>query len=268
MAMVYRRVSAFIGSPMACVFPMPLNIDFVRQQLPDRNLRYFDRIDTTMREAVGFPVGTAVIAEEQTAGQGRHGNGWHSEKGLGLYLSIVLPREPAPALTMALGIATADAITSASGVTCDLRWPNDVMIGNRKAAGILTQLVDSAAIAGIGVNVNHERFPAHLAQEATSLRIESGKKQSREQLLIALLPAVDRYVQMLIDEGPPIVLDLFSRRSSYASGKRVTVRQGGSVLQGTTAGLNDSGFLVVRMDDGSDEIILAGGVRAVSAGRG
>src|SRR6185436_7554529 len=205
---------------------MPLNIDFVRQHLPGRNLRYFDRIDTTMREAVGFPAGTAVIAEQQTAGQGRHGHSWHSEKGLGLYLSIVLPRESAPALTMALALATAEAITTTTGITCDLRWPNDVMAGNRKTAGILAQLVDSAAIAGIGVNVNQQVFPANLAEEATSLRIESGKEQSRAQLLIALLPAVDRHVQLLVEEGPSAILDRFSTHSTYATGKRVTVRQG------------------------------------------
>src|SRR5262249_22701286 len=120
---------------------------------------------------------------------------------------------------------------------------------------------------GIGVNVNQTSFPGELAEEATSLRIESGHMHSREELLIALLPAVDRYVERLIDDGPSAVIDPFSLRSSYASGKRVTVRQGGAVLQGTTAGLNDAGFLVVRMDDGSDQVILAGGVRAVSAGR-
>ena len=73
---------------------------------------------------------------------------------------------------------------------------------------------------------------------------------------------MDRYVERLIDEGPSAILDLFSLRSSYASGKRVTVRQGDAVLSGTTAGLNVDGFLVIRKDDGSDEIILAGGVRA------
>jgi hypothetical protein len=72
--------------------------------------------------------------EEQTAGQGRHGHIWHSEKGSGLYLSVVLPRESTPALTMALGLATAEAITTSTRVACDLRWPNDIMIGNRKAA--------------------------------------------------------------------------------------------------------------------------------------
>src|SRR5258706_14985134 len=142
---------------------MLLDIESVRRQLPGRDLRYFDSIDTTMLEAtrlaeLGCPSGTAVIAEEQTAGQGRHGHAWRSEKGLGIYCSILLrpelPRDAVPTLTMALGLAAAEAIYAAAGLACDLRWPNDVMIGDKKIAGILAQLVDSAAIAGLGINVN------------------------------------------------------------------------------------------------------------------
>src|SRR5882762_8689984 len=105
---------------------MSLDIHQVRSQLPTRELHYFETIDTTMREAAaraaaGAAPGTTVIAEEQTAGQGRHGHTWHSEKGQGLYLSILLhPKQTAaPTLTMALGLATAEAITSATALPCD-----------------------------------------------------------------------------------------------------------------------------------------------------
>jgi len=254
---------------------MPLDIQSLRSHLPTRELHYFDTIDTTMREAAaaaaaGAPTGTTILAEEQTAGQGRQGHTWHSEKSSGLYLSIILrPRQAAapPTLTMALGLAIAEAITNSTGLPCDLRWPNDVMINNKKAAGILAQLTESAAIAGIGINVNHSQFPPELQLEATSLRLESGHTQSREHLLLELLPAIDRYAALLADHGPDPILELFTTRSTYATGKRVVVRQGESLLRGTTAGLNAAGFLVVRKDDGSDEIILAGGVRAASAGR-
>src|SRR2546430_17443480 len=136
---------------------MPLNTASVHGPLQNRVLRSFDSIDTTMREAAGCPAGTVVIAEEQTAGQGRHGHKWHSEKGSGLYLSVVLPREPAPALTLALGLATAEAITTTTGIPCDLRWPNDVMIGHRKAAGIREQPVEPAAsvVTSAHVKPNH-----------------------------------------------------------------------------------------------------------------
>ncbi len=251
---------------------MPLDIDQIRATLPNRDLRHFASLDTTMREtaalaAQGAASGTAVIAEEQTAGQGRHGHAWHSAPGLGLYVSILLrpdlPASSAPTLTIALGLATQEAISAATGLACDLRWPNDIMVNGKKVAGILAQLIDGAAIAGIGVNCNHTVFPDYLAAEATSLRLESGREQSRERILIDLLPAVDRYAAVLAERGPGPILDLFSRRSSYASGKRVVV----GAISGTTVGLTESGFLVIRKDDGSDEIVLAGGVRAVSAGR-
>ncbi len=256
---------------------MAFDLEFVKSKLPGRRLVYFDTVDTTMREAAaicssGAPSGTAVIASEQLAGVGRHGHTWHSERNNGLYVSIVLrpslPAQSTPTLTLALGLAALDAIQEACGIACDLRWPNDVMAGEKKTAGILAQLGESSAIAGIGVNVNHERFPPDLAEEATSLRLASGREQSRERILVALLPAADRYVSTLETRGPEPILAEFSRRSSYASGKRVSVERGDSLVWGTTAGVTDAGFLVVRKDDGTDEIILAGGVRAAGARRG
>jgi len=248
----------------------PLDIERVRSQLPGRRLAWFETVGSTMQEAgrmavAGCPAGTAVVAEEQTAGQGRHGHSWHSEPGAGLYVSVVLrlslPPDSLPALTLALGLATAEAIARVCGISTDLRWPNDVMIDGRKVAGILVQLADSVAITGIGVNVNHARFPAEIVSDATSLGLASGAAQSREDLLIALLPAIDSFAKMLVEGGPRPVLDMFTRHSSYARGRRVRVEQPGGVLEGVTAGLNPSGFLILRADDGSESLILAGGVR-------
>jgi BirA family biotin operon repressor/biotin-[acetyl-CoA-carboxylase] ligase len=182
-----------------------------------------------------------------------------------LYVSVVLrlslPPDSLPALTLALGLATAEAIARVCGIGADLRWPNDVMIDDRKVAGILVQLVDSVAIAGIGVNVNHTGFPPEISSQANSLREATGATQSREDLLIALLPAIDSFTKMLVEGGPRPVLDMFTRHSSYAQGRRVRVEQSGGVLEGVTAGLNPSGFLILRADDGSESLILAGGVR-------
>jgi BirA family biotin operon repressor/biotin-[acetyl-CoA-carboxylase] ligase len=249
---------------------MPFDLEFVRQNWP-QPVFYFATIDSTMLEAVrlaeaGGTHGAVVVADEQTAGQGRHGHHWHSEPNSGLYVSIVLrPAVQAaslPVLTLALGLAAADAIAETTGLTCDLRWPNDVMLEGRKVAGILVQLLDSAAIAGIGVNVNHAGFPAEIAADATSLRIVSNRTHSREQLLMALLGAADRYCGLLAGPGgKEKILMEFSRRSSYARNMRVKVDQGASVLEGITAGLDPSGFLIVRRDDGSKELVLAGGVR-------
>jgi len=232
-------------------------------------------IDSTMNEArrlaaEGCESGTVVVADEQTAGQGRYGRTWHSEAGSGLYVSIVLRHTLAPndipVVTLALGLAVVDAIHKTTDLVCDLRWPNDVLIQSKKCAGILTQMESSAIIAGIGINVNQAKFPDELSAIATSLRIASGgRMHSRERLLTELVTNVDRYCGLLEREGRRPILELFSRASSYVSGRRVQVDLGGgSAARGTTAGLNESGFLILRCDDGSEDVIVAGGVRPCS----
>ncbi|HTP87273.1 MAG TPA: biotin--[acetyl-CoA-carboxylase] ligase [Candidatus Acidoferrales bacterium] len=217
----------------------------------------FETIDSTQRVAADQPVGTVVVANSQSAGQGRHGHSWHSEPDTGIYCSIVL--EPAPVLTLALGIAAVEAITQATGIVCDLRWPNDLMLDNRKVGGILVQFVNRNAICGIGINVNHTTFPPEI--EATSLRLHAGREFDREAILRALLPGIDGIVK----EDAETILRLFAHASSYVAGRRVTVDQPGGVIAGTTAGLDSAGYLIVRKDDGTDTLILAGGVRAAGS---
>jgi BirA family biotin operon repressor/biotin-[acetyl-CoA-carboxylase] ligase len=184
-------------------------------------------------------------------------------------VSIVLRPQLAPdampPLTMALGLAAAEALARAADLECDLRWPNDLMVGDRKLAGILVQMEGNAVIAGIGVNVNHAAFPEELKTEATSLRLATGRMHATEDLLVELLQSALRFCKMLEEGGKHLIFDLFSRRSSYAAGKKVTVDAPGGRVQGVTAGLDSSGFLRVRLADGRVETIVAGGVRAVSA---
>jgi BirA family transcriptional regulator, biotin operon repressor / biotin---[acetyl-CoA-carboxylase] ligase len=230
----------------------------------------FDSVDSTMVRAAalaaaGCESGTVVVAGEQTAGQGRHGHSWHSEKDAGLYMSEVLRLkmgpDTLPIVTLALGLATAEAITDETGVACDLRWPNDVLIDGKKCAGILVQLVDSVLILGIGINVNHTAFPAELAGIATSLRLATGREHSSEQLLDKLVGAIDEHLDTLTRLGKDAVLRAFARASSYVRGRRVVVDFGDGILEGTTDGLDPQGFLVLRREDGRRTLILAGGVR-------
>ena len=232
-----------------------MDIERLRRAFPARRIDYYPAIDSTMRAAVGLEPGSVVLADRQTAGQGRHGRRWHSEPASGISCPIVL--KPAPALTLALGLATADAIKRATGIVCDLRWPNDVMLAGKKVAGILVR----NAIAGIGINVNHTSFPAELASEATSLRLHTGAPVSLTDIILALLPAIDAFVELDKDT----ILRRFARASTYAAGRRVTVAQPDGIIEGTTAGLDPAGFLIVRKDDGTDTLIVAGGVRAAGS---
>lgn len=212
-------------------------------------------VDAATLSRQGAPHGTAVVAEQQTAGIGRHGHTWHSEPKAGIYLSIVLRIPTAtPTLTMALGLAVQRAIDDTAQVSTDLRWPNDVMLSDRKVAGIMVQACDPGAlIAGIGINVNHSAFPEDIREIATSLKIETGHQQDKEALLQRVLTESLRYIQL--DKAE--VLKRFEKHSSYVNGKSVIVDD---KLRGITAGLDSNGFLLLKTDAGV-ETILAGGVR-------
>jgi BirA family biotin operon repressor/biotin-[acetyl-CoA-carboxylase] ligase len=249
---------------------MSLDVERVRDRFPGRDIQWRETVHSTMDEAgrlaeAGCASGTVIGAEEQTAGRGRMGRVWCSPRDTGLYQTIVLrlplPAADLPAVTFALGLAVAAAIERTSGVACDLRWPNDVLIGGRKCAGILTQLHGDAIVAGIGVNVNQTDFPAAVADIATSVRMAANAPQSREQLLIALLEEIDHHCDILVTDGAEAIRRTFAMRSSYVSGRRVTVDQDDCVVTGVTAGLTAAGYLRLVRDDGVETVIIAGGVR-------
>lgn len=247
-----------------------MDVESLSEQLGGRMVLWLEETDSTMLDAArlamaGCPSGTVVGAERQTAGQGRHGRTWHSEPAAGLYFSVVLrmtlPPEQLPVVTMAAGLATAEAITHTTSLAIDLRWPNDGMVGDRKLFGILVQQQDTALVCGIGINVNHTVFPSELSRIATSVRAETGRETPREPILRQTLLALDQHCDLLRAEGPAPLLRLFSRASSYASGRRVVVELSDGDVHGVTEGLDENGFLLLRQDDGTRRTILAGGVR-------
>lgn len=248
---------------------MPLDIAQVLALRPQNPIHYFASITSTMTEAArlataGNPHGTVVLAEEQTAGVGRLGRSWTSPPELGIYCSILLrlplPSASLPIASLMLGVATAEAIQKATSLVCDLRWPNDVLINECKVAGILPHLVAQCVIAGIGINVNHESFPPGLRTPATSLRLASGGAvQSRENVLVHLLESVDSFVSVLLSEGAAGIRRAFTAASSYALNRRIVIEENGT--RGTTAGLDENGFLLIQSDSGRLERIATGGVR-------
>jgi BirA family transcriptional regulator, biotin operon repressor / biotin---[acetyl-CoA-carboxylase] ligase len=229
----------------------------------------------------GAPNGSVWIADEQTAGRGRSNHAWHSAAGDGLYVSVLLrPRMAlvdALWLSLSTGLAVQTAIASVTGLSPDIRWPNDLLIGNKKCGGILVETSAIAsqsdapamlrhAVIGVGINVNHQAFPVELAAIATSLRRESGKPCAREQILIGFLRSLEKEIALLeaelqrtsTDKG---LLDRFASASSWVRGKRVRVDEGGGYT-GVTDGLDARGFLRVSGDDGVLHTVLSGGVRA------
>jgi BirA family biotin operon repressor/biotin-[acetyl-CoA-carboxylase] ligase len=209
--------------------------------------------DAAALAAKGEPHGTAVIADSQTAGIGRHGHQWHSEDTGGLYLSIVLRLEIAPSLTLALGLAVQRALHDLADVSTDLRWPNDVLLNDRKLAGILAQSAEGAVIAGIGLNVNQTEFPPELAEIATSLRIATGREHSKDELAERIIAESLRYAKL----GRQEILRRFAENSTWPRGRSVIVDE---KFRGITAGLDENGFLLVQTAE-KLETVMAGGVR-------
>jgi BirA family biotin operon repressor/biotin-[acetyl-CoA-carboxylase] ligase len=231
--------------------------------------------------AAGAEEGAVFIAEEQLGGRGRGGHTWHSERGVGIYLSVVLrPRlEPTETLWLSLisGLAVHEAVKAVTGIAPDLRWPNDIIAGGKKLGGILTELSTEQCkvrhvVVGIGLNVNHAEFPAELRELATSLRIESCRKWPRVELVAALLKSLNReYGALQADADGSLkrsIISRFEERSSYARSAQVQVDDAGmgesASFSGVTAGLDARGFLLVQTPTGM-RTVINGGVRKVGA---
>ncbi len=221
----------------------------------------------------GAPHGTVVIAEEQTAARGRVGRTWHSEKASGIYVSVLLrpPISPASAaiLTLVAGLAAQEAVARQTGLSPDIRWPNDLLVDGRKFGGILTEMHAEPdrirfVVVGIGINVNHEQFPEELATIATSLRMAAGREQSRLELLLQLLLELERYYNRFMADGAEPIVERFTKVSSYARGKRVRIEGATETFTGTTDGLEPNGLLRVRRDGGRVETVVSGSVREAS----
>lgn len=180
-------------------------------------------------------------------------------------------------LSLATGLAAQTAITNITGLNPDIRWPNDLLIGNKKCGGIL---VETAAIAsqpnttamlryavfGVGININHQSFPAELETLATSLLGETGRSWPREPIVIEFLEALESELDLLQAElrgnsTKSGVLDRFTGASTWVTGKHVRVDEAGGYT-GVTDGLDERGFLRVAGDDGVLRTVLSGGVRA------
>lgn len=247
-------------------------------------LHHYFRIGSTNAEAMnaaahGEPEGSVFIAEEQTAGRGRGGHSWLSEKSAGVYCSVVLRPEISPADTLALSLATGLAVRAAvqdvTSLVADLRWPNDVLLAGKKFCGILIEMNAEPTrvrylVLGIGLNVNQSSFPSALGSQATSLRLESGRTWSRVELAAALLKSLYREYRALaairgVHAGKPIdeIIRRFEDASSSTRGRQVRVEEEGG-YEGVTEGLDANGFLRVRTAGGMHTVI-SGGVREIDS---
>ncbi len=237
---------------------------------------YFDSLGSTNDEArdqarVGAAEGLCIVAGQQTAGRGRNGRTWVSEKDAGLFFSIVLrPRFDMryfPLITLAAGIAAYDTLAS-FGIEPDIKWVNDILVGEKKICGILAEMTDTnsgqAVILGVGINLRSYGYPPEIADVATSLEAETLIEHDAKGVLAKFTERfADLYGSLANGGETGILLDEWARRSSYYSGKHVRVKLADGEVDGVTDGLETDGSLRVRTNNGGTVVITAGDVKSL-----
>jgi BirA family biotin operon repressor/biotin-[acetyl-CoA-carboxylase] ligase len=240
---------------LACTFEFVPAISSTNDVALDRSAK---------EDAEGF----VIVAEEQTAGRGRRGHTWFSPPRAGLYVSVVLapararvdPPRATLLLTLAAGVGIAEGVAAASGVRPELKWPNDLQVARRKLAGILAEgAVGRHVVLGYGINIAAAAFPPELQDRTTSLESELGRGIDRADVLVETLAALSARYEDLLDGRFDAILDAWRALSPSATGRRVSWTTNAGHLSGVTAGIDDHGALLVRID-GRIERVVAGEV--------
>jgi BirA family transcriptional regulator, biotin operon repressor / biotin---[acetyl-CoA-carboxylase] ligase len=240
--------------------------------------RTFGTIGSTNTEALerarqGAAEGLCIIARRQTAGRGRYGRTWASEKDAGLYFSIVLrpklPTQFLPLITLMSGVAVHDTLQE-FGLRPDIKWVNDIHVDEKKISGILAETAETAdgiaVIVGIGINLTSGNFPSEIAATATSIEEATRTKISPEEVTETLIKFLSYFYQVLTGPGgTTAIVDEWRKRSTYFSGKLVRVSTGGETISGITDGLEQNGALRIKSSDGRIAIIQAGDVERLRA---
>lgn len=215
----------------------------------------------------GAEAGTVVICEEQTAGRGRMQREWKSQKGLGIWMSVILrpdvPTHEAPQFTLVAAVAIAKAIEDIAEIRPQIKWPNDLLINGLKITGILTELQAdpdriNALIMGIGINVNHEQldFPDEIQDIATSLKIQIGREIDRALLVARILYYLEHYSTMYVENGfPPIKAEW--EDYSCTIGQMIKVTTAREVFVGKAVAITNDGILKVQLSDGETKNVIS-----------
>lgn len=230
-----------------------------------KNLYYEESVESTQKIAHRLayeevPEGTVIIAEEQLSGRGRMDRKWHSPKYTGIWMSLILrpniPLTKAPQLTLLTAVAIVQAIEELTGLTPEIKWPNDILINGKKVTGILTELQAEAdrinsVIIGMGLNVNQikEDFPDDLQDIATSIRIEKGENVSRAELIRAIFHYMEKLYLLYLEEGF-LPIKLLWESYAVSIGKSITARTLLQTIVGKALGITDEGVLKIEDEQG------------------
>jgi len=236
-----------------------------------REIITYDSVDSTnniAKRLVGKPdkEGTVILANSQTQGKGRQGRTWHSEENVGVYLSTLLktslPPDQISKIALVAGVALVQAINEFSRARAYLKWPNDILLNGKKVAGILTEYckkeAHSEVILGIGINVNHARFPIALQHIATSMAMENGDIFERLPLIIFLLNRLDQEYHSFLNEGISPTIDQWNLNSDMF-GKHISLTKGTQTFFGTAMKLDEEEGSLILLTDNGEEIAFDSG---------
>jgi BirA family biotin operon repressor/biotin-[acetyl-CoA-carboxylase] ligase len=226
---------------------------------------WYDEVTSTNDIAValadrGEHEGTVILADVQRAGRGRLGRRWASPPGAGLYLSVIL-RPPSPdLLTLAAGVGVADGLQRATGLVIDLKWPNDLYVGDRKIAGILaeggaTRNGRSVVVLGVGVNILTAVYPADIADRATSIEAELGRPIERGVVLVETLAGLYAAYTAVVQERGAEVLQAWRALARRWLGRQVQFHDMGMERRGVALDIDQTGALVINTSTGLHRVI-------------
>lgn len=241
-----------------------------------KDVLFFDELSSTNDKASelargGAEEGTVIIAESQTKGRGRLDRSWHSPAGGNIYTSVILRPKMAPqaasTITLAAAIALAEAIEDTTGTRPSVKWPNDILINNKKVAGILTEMSSESdqvnhIIIGIGINVNIEAasLPTGLRLAASSLMEESRKQVNRTELIRNLYSRLEKWYKVLLNEDSSEIIETWREYFNFV-GKHVRI-EGFKNVEGICMGIDSEGALLIKERSGAIERVVAGDMGA------
>ncbi len=235
-----------------------------------RQIICYETVDSTNRvlktmAAEGAEHGTLVLANEQTGGRGRRGRGWLTPKDTSIAMSLLLRPEIPPAsvalLSLAASVAVAKGIRQATGLTAEIKWPNDIVCNGKKVCGILLEMDANEqsvnyVVAGAGINVHLTEIPEEIRQTATSLDLECGHSVSRIEVVQAVMRAVEE-TEQLLQKGT--FMSVYEQLSATL-GHPVSVQAVGETFTGIAERIKEDGVLVVRTESGETREVMAGDV--------
>jgi BirA family biotin operon repressor/biotin-[acetyl-CoA-carboxylase] ligase len=240
-----------------------------------KTIHFFETVDSTNTKAYelalrGAREGEVVLAESQKKGRGRLGRQWFSPSFSNLYLSVILrpkiPPHQASLITLMAAVATADALRKFSGLDPRIKWPNDILLNDRKVAGLLNEIHSETdrihfVILGIGINLNMDAsmVSKEIRSRATSLKKEMGQTISRKEFLKTLLGELETWYEVFLKEGGTTILKAWRDRAQI-QGKPVNVTSFGETLKGVAIDIDSDGALILETETGERKRVVAGDV--------